>query len=928
MRNNNQKVIRRLSMRSLRQSRMRNRIAILAIALTSLLFSGIFTFLIGMAQIAEEETMREVGTRTHAGLKNVTREQMERITVNPQIKSFSWNIYIGIAENVTTRQSELRFASGEDELENSFIELEEGTMPKERSDLIADTIVLEALGAKPEIGAQVPVEFEFQGEHYRETFTLCGWYRGDYVSHASELYLSESYWKELRGERTDEDFAAWEKTHPDGSGGGLYNVNLWFDSSRGIEERMRAIIEEAGYEPEEEINYGINWAYMSSRTENMDLFQIGICACALLVVIFTGYLIIHNIFQISIMGDIRFYGLLKTIGTTGKQIRKLVRRQVWILSAVGIPIGLFLGFLLGKLLFPLALGFLDMKGMRISVSFEPWIFVFGALFSLATVYVSCKKPAKIAGRISPVEAVRYTGMESSGPRFRSFDRRFSKQAGKYSVRTGSSRDGRNVPEEEKLSIQKQHPETPKNQKKSAFAGRIPRMAFANLGRSKPKTCMVILSMTFSIILLSFVLTAMHSFRLDSYIETRLTGDFLLANTNLTGTRITADMSLDKSYIAEADKQKGITNRNEIWVGYGVPKLHLSEKAREKFAALDEQGMVYSDSKFGGLRSDIIERIETGEYGISLDAYAYTPGLLKQLSVLEGTIDAEKFQSGKYVLAGEFYGNTHTGESLYHAGDRISLPMVTEDSEYNYEEDENGNVLYWDVTNSREKEYEVMAVVNLPRSMMDGGYTPNALQLVLPLTDMKEQEQYEASQLLAVSYDVEPEYREAFEGFLKQYTKNVNTQMGYLSADVLRAEFSSMQQSIGLIGVAMAAVIALVGILNFLNAILTGIQARRHEFAMLQSIGLTGRQLMQLLICEGLYYALISGVLGVVLGSLAGYFAVSSLEQIIMFFQYRFTALPYLVLLPVFLASSVLLPYLACKKLEKTSIVERLREAET
>ncbi len=35
--------------------------------------------------------------------------------------------------------------------------------------------------------------------------------------------------------------------------------------------------------------------------------------------IFTGYLIIYNIFQISVAGDIRFYGLLKTIGTTPRQ---------------------------------------------------------------------------------------------------------------------------------------------------------------------------------------------------------------------------------------------------------------------------------------------------------------------------------------------------------------------------------------------------------------------------------------------------------------------------------------------------------------------------------------------------------------------------------------------------------------------------------
>ena len=41
------------------------------------------------------------------------------------------------------------------------------------------------------------------------------------------------------------------------------------------------------------------------------------------VILVTGYLIIYNIFQISVISDIRFYGLLKTIGTT-----KLTATQV------------------------------------------------------------------------------------------------------------------------------------------------------------------------------------------------------------------------------------------------------------------------------------------------------------------------------------------------------------------------------------------------------------------------------------------------------------------------------------------------------------------------------------------------------------------------------------------------------------------------
>ena len=61
------------------------------------------------------------------------------------------------------------------------------------------------------------------------------------------------------------------------------------------------------------------------------------------VVMFCGYLLIYNIFYISIVNDIRFFGMLKTIGTTAKQIRTLLTWQVLRLSAAGIGAGLVLG---------------------------------------------------------------------------------------------------------------------------------------------------------------------------------------------------------------------------------------------------------------------------------------------------------------------------------------------------------------------------------------------------------------------------------------------------------------------------------------------------------------------------------------------------------------------------------------------------------
>ena len=79
MKNNNGAAVKKLSSRSLRHNRTRNLFAVLAIILTGMLFTAVFSLLGGVMQVTEESTMREVGGRAHAGLKGATMEQYEKI---------------------------------------------------------------------------------------------------------------------------------------------------------------------------------------------------------------------------------------------------------------------------------------------------------------------------------------------------------------------------------------------------------------------------------------------------------------------------------------------------------------------------------------------------------------------------------------------------------------------------------------------------------------------------------------------------------------------------------------------------------------------------------------------------------------------------------------------------------------------------------
>ena len=76
---------------------------------------------------------------------------------------------------------------------------------------------------------------------------------------------------------------------------------------------------------------------------------IAIIAALFFIMIFviTGYLLIRNIFEISVVQEIKKYGLLRTIGTTEKQIKRIVYKQAFWLSIIGISIGLILGYIVG-----------------------------------------------------------------------------------------------------------------------------------------------------------------------------------------------------------------------------------------------------------------------------------------------------------------------------------------------------------------------------------------------------------------------------------------------------------------------------------------------------------------------------------------------------------------------------------------------------
>ena len=179
-------------------------------------------------------------------------------------------------------------------------------------------------------------------------------------------------------------------------------------------------------------------------------------------------------------------------------------------------------------------------------------------------------------------------------------------------------------------------------------------------------------------------------------------------------------------------------------------------------------------------------------------------------------------------------------------------------------------------------------------------------------------------ILNLLLDVEDSAEGSMEAYLKEYTESLNPMMDYESKQGYTDEFESFRNMFFLMGGALSFIVGLVGVLNFFNAVLTSIMTRRREFAVLQSIGMTGRQLKKMLICEGLIYAGlaigVSFVMAVATGPLLG----EVMGGMFWFFTYRMSILPILVLLPVFAVLGAGIPLLLYRVVSRQSIVERIR----
>ena len=832
----NKKVIQNLAKKSFGANKTRNRIAILAVALTTLLFTTIFILGIGTMEIFQRQTMRQSGGDSHGVMKNLTREQYEKLKDHPLIKEEAACIYV--ADEVKNPELLKRHVEAwyypEYHYKHCFVEIIDGKAPKKADEILLDEMSMQLLGMKPKAGQKVTLDMRIRNtdeKSVQRTFTVSGVMKADPAMNVGFALVSKAYLKAYAEELT-------YQYNVTGSMTGAIRMDVNFANSRGIQKKLNQVVTDSGYSVEDgrkdSISTNANWAYLSEGTEN-DPMTMGAVAAGLLLILLTVYLIIYNIFRISVIRDIRYYGLLKTVGTTGRQVKRILRRQALWMACMGIPSGMILGFFVGKALVPKLIEQTTYEDGAVAVSANPLIFIGAALFSFVTVLISIRKPAKIAARVSPVEAVRYT----------------------EGAEIGALRKGKNKSGQDK-------------QKKSTDGGKIWKMAWPNLARSKGRTVVVILSLSLAIILLNSVFTVTSSFDMDTYLKHFVTTDYQIANAKCFGLdhyygadeEDVQTEKLSESFISECEAQDGFEAGGRIYSSTRFG-LEASSWKAPKDILHDEKGYYWT---FGSMKQyyDVDEK---GAYSSDTVVYGLEDFPLEQIEIYEGEKDLkvikEKLASGKSVIKENYYALTNRYSIMfcYYTTADIFKEMESEDF------------------------------------------------------------------LMSYLMNVEDQKEKSYGQFVENYTTTTEPLMDYESKQKYIDEFAGMKNLFILVGGTLSIVIGLIGILNFINSVLTNVVTRRKEFAMMEAIGMTKKQLLRMLILEGLYYAGITILAVLVFGSLFSFTVVRVLSGGIWFMKYRFVIWPMLAACPFLILFGIVVPYLAYAPQRKNSLVEEIRKNE-
>lgn len=590
-----------LAGRSFRASKMRNLIAVLAIMLTAILFTTVTTIGMGAMDSMTLTMQMQKGSRSDGDFRNMTSEQYEALADADFIKEYGLRMPVGFLTN--TNRTNVEFdVLDETQADLTFCAPSHGNIPQTENEIVTSDAALRDLGVEPEVGATVTIAFTAHGQEYQMDMVVSGWFEAT-NDQISMMWAGTAF----RDAHPDIFEYTYDK---DRVMTGTYYSDFIATSTVGLQENLDNWVSQMGGNPDASSSDTLSAAVNTMTNPTMEPTTIFMGAVIIILFVFCGYLLIYNVFDIAVMQEIRRYGLYRTVGMSKRQVKKLINRQALWLSCIGIPLGLLVGYFIGKAALPKIMNIFSSEYESVAVNVEPSpiIFVGAAVLAAFTVFLSTRKPVRVAANIPPIEAFRYV-----------------------EAATGK-----------------------RTMKKSTAGTSLPRLAWSNLGRNKRRSIFIVISLTLCVVLLNCVGIAADSVDIEKQVSYTIRTDYVVVNSASTNGMegfTLREQALPNDVMEAINTQPGVTEASAVYkntlddanITYGFPmKVVSTEEAAETGVpfVITDMGLNFNLGADG--------RPICNVYGMEETA-------LSRMDIQEGETDAhalyEQMENGAGVLLG-------------------------------------------------------------------------------------------------------------------------------------------------------------------------------------------------------------------------------------------------------------------------------------
>lgn len=407
-----------LTLRYLKQNKRRTLVTIIGIILATALICGIGNICTSFMDYQMRDQIKTSGS-FYATFTDIDKEKASVITKSSGVSEYGYKKDLGSIILDKKDSTSLDINVFDKNTINSFqITLKNGNYPKNQSEIVVTQALLNKWNKK--IGDKITLNlgeliYDDMGmisklkNSQKTTFKIVGTL--DKAPYNSKLFAIAGFDINTVNKNEKFDVSICTKNPKD-----IYKTAISIGKNIGLVQKDNPQDESYNYDEQAnlyfkdiEYNEGLLRLLGASSYSNINITLLLIVGLVASLVIIATIATIYNSFSIAISERKKQFAILNSIGATKSQIMKFVFLEGFLVSIVGIPIGLLSGTVAIDIVFKVIKTFFktSMFGeLDLRVVFSPIVLILSTLVILLTIFISALIPAINAAKISPLEAIK------------------------------------------------------------------------------------------------------------------------------------------------------------------------------------------------------------------------------------------------------------------------------------------------------------------------------------------------------------------------------------------------------------------------------------------------------------------------------------------------------------------------------------------